>query len=118
MPGGARPHYRSSLLELLLFLSQSRLVLGLRLVLKHPALVSSEGYSPCVASLLSLPSLDPERLLSTINCKELVCVVSVPSFALFAGLFFLILFLFFGMSYSQCTRLAVKNVNPGLGVSP
>lgn len=60
----------------------------LRLMPKHRAVVSSEGYRPCVTSLPSLPSLAPDRLLSTINCSELVSVVSAPGFALFAGLFF------------------------------
>lgn len=73
----------------------------LRLMPKHRAVVSSEGYRPCVTSLPSLPSLAPDRLLSTINCSELVSVVSAPGFALFAGLFFFFsLLLFFGMSYS------------------
>lgn len=109
MPGGAWPHYRSSLLELMLY------HVTMEADAQAPSSFFHTGYRPCVTSLPSLPSLDPDRLLSTINCNELVCVVSAPSFALFAGL--LLLLLFFGMSYSQCTCLAVKSVSPGLGVS-
>lgn len=53
----------------------------------HRAVVSSEGCRHCVTSLPSLSALDPDRLLSTIYCSELVCVVPVPSLALLAGYF-------------------------------
>lgn len=92
---------------------------------KHRAVVSSEGYRPCVTSLPSLPSLAPDRLLSTINCSELVCVVSAPGFALFAGLFFFFNFIFWYVVFSvyllssqeckswlRCVLLAFLPVTP------